>query len=393
MAIGLVKDLTKIGVEPEVTEGTQVDPSAATSYIQPLDGFSISPSKELKERGILTSGYTAARPRVGQKSVSAAINTEMRASGLEGGQTDFHQLLKGLLGGNRSLAARETSGTTHTTSLINFADTSNFEVGDIVVVLESGAHHISPIISIVTNTSITLLVAASGAFSDAVEVAKYQTYYPSNTLSDYPTLSLSFYHGDEIKESAQGCRPVSMALSNFSTGEIASFDFSLEGIDFSEVDGSAPHTPAFDTGTPPLILSSCVYQDGSTISINALELSVENQIGFITSTCSPDGRISSRFSGKRSVTGKINPYKDDTSVANFTNFDNNTAFSLFAFSANPSGTAGEYELGSIVSFYMPTCVATTKSVADQDGVLIEDIEFTADGGEAGEDNEIYIGMC
>ena len=396
MAIGLVKELTKIGVEIEDTEGTYKAPQADTSYVQPLDGFSVTPSKEEKERNILTAGFSAARSRVGQKSVSASISTEMRGSGIEGGENDFHPLLKAALGGERSISARVTTKTGHTVSRLEIedADIGSFTVGDIILVLEGGAHFISPVVAKDETPGaayIDLLRSAASAFSDNVEVAKVKMYYTSNEQADFPTLSMSFYHGDEINERAVGLRPASMALASFSTGELAQYDFSMEGIGFDEVDESAPHDPQFDDATPPLILGACVYKDGAELKLNDFSFSIENTIGFITSTCSEDGRISSRFSGKRAVTGSINPYKDDADISNFESFRDNTAFSLFAFAANPSATDGEYELGSIQAFYMPACIITSKVVADAEGVLIEDIAFRADGGEAGEDTEFYLG--
>lgn len=397
MAIGLVKEYTRIGIAEEITEGTYVAPVAATSFVQPLDGFSITPTKEEKTRNILTSGLAAARSRVGQKSVEATISVEMRASGIEGGQTDFHSLIKSAVGGSRLMGARVTSETGHSTTEIYIADgdIADFNVGDIIVVLEAGLNMISPIVAVdstLGNAKITLLRTATAAYSDNVEIAKFQTYYTSNTLTDFPTLSMSFYHGNEINEKGMGMRASSMALANFTTGEIAQFDFAFAGIKFNEVNGAAPFDPNFDPSTPPLILSACLYKDAVNVPVNNFAFSFENTIGFITSTCSEDGRISSRFSGKRAITGTIDPYKDDTSVANFTNFVDNTPFSLFAFAANPSGVDGEYELGSVVGFYFPSCVITAKQVADLDGVLKEDISFRADGGEAGEDTEFYMGM-
>jgi hypothetical protein len=393
----IVKEQTKVAVMEEATEGVYEEAADAESFIQPIDGYSISPAKETKERNILTSGYGMARARVGQKSVGVSVSTEMRGSGLEGEQNDYHSLLKATLGGNRELAARTTSFINHSTTeiFLSAAEALKYDVGDIVCVLEAGAHHISPVIEVVDSgggEKIVLLVPMASAPVDAVEIAKFQTYFPSNTLSDYPTLSIAFYHGNEIRESGHGLRPASMALSNFVTGEIAQFDFSLEGISFDEVDEPSPYEPNFDDAAPPLILSSCVFQDGAQIDLNEFSFAIENKIGFIKSTCSEDGRISSRFSGKRSVKGKINPYKDSASIANFTKFTNNTPFSLFSFSANPSSVSGEYELGSIVAFYLPECISNSKQVSDDEGVLIEDIEFTSDAGDAGEGTEIYIGL-
>ena len=391
MAIGISKELTKIAVMEEVTEGTWVVPAASTNYIQPIEGgYSLNGAKELKERTILTTGYGQARPRVGQRSVEFQLNVEMRGSGTEGAVTDYDLLLKNMLGSKNTLGARITTGTGHTSTVLTVADTSGLVVGDIVCVLEAGAHHLSPISAITTNTSIELLIAGAGAFTNAVEIAKFVAYKPSNTPSDFKPLSISLYHGNEILEKGIGCRPESFALEGFETGGIANFTFSGSGIDFDRVDGAAPHTPDYDNEVPPLILSSCVYVDGTDVQLNSFSFALEHSNGFITSTCSESGRISGRKVGKRKITGSINPYLDDTSVAQFTKFKNNTAFSLFAYAANPSSTAGEFDLGSIVAVYFPACVASANTVADLEGVLTEQIEFTADGGTSGEDSEMTL---
>ena len=74
MAYGLIKGNTIIGIEAEVTEGTFVAPSAATSYLQPLsDGFELKPSREQLDRTILTASPGMPNPKMGIKSVSASL--------------------------------------------------------------------------------------------------------------------------------------------------------------------------------------------------------------------------------------------------------------------------------------------------------------------------------
>ena len=88
----------------------------------------------------------------------------------------------------------------------------------------------------------------------------------------------------------------------------------------------------------------------------------------------------------------FNPYKDDTTVDFFTQFDQNQSFSLTVFVANDSSVAGEYELGSVVGMYFPNCILTEKVVGDQDGILIENLTFSANRGEDGASEEIFMGF-
>jgi hypothetical protein len=397
MATGITKNTSVIGIEVEVTEGTYIAPQAATSYAQPLaDGFELTPGRDLIDRGILTNSIGKATPRLGQKSIQAALPVEFRASGVEGGDVDFGPLLKAALGATRAIATTTTtksSGNTNNTLAIQDADISKFNVGDIVVVKESGLHHPCVVTAKTSGTgTATITVSpplASGNFSNSVVVSKSKMYYTAST--GHPTLSLSYYWANTVRQAALGCRVTSMALDNFSTGQVASWNFGLEGLDYTEADGAAPHTPSYDSGIPPLILRACVFKDGVDIPINNFSLSLANTLGFITSTCSAAGKISSRIT-QREVTGSLNPYKDDTATDNFDDFDAGTEFSLFIQAYNPSAVDGEITMGSCIGIYLPKVISTGVKVADQDGILTDEISFQAVRGSDGATEEMYVGL-
>lgn len=391
MATGLIKGNSIIGVEVESTEGTYVAPSAVTSYIQPLeDGFEMSPAREQLDRNILDASPGKASPKMGMKSVSGSLPCEFRASGTEGAATDFDYLVKSALGSVRSVTSNVTSTTGHTSTVINMAapDAALFSVGDVVIVKASGAHELRPI-SAVGATSITFPFAlTAGAPANGVVLSKVRTYYPAST--GHPSLSLSYYWGNEIREAAIGAKVTNMALEGFQTGQLASLNFGFEGLTFTQIDGAAPHTPSYDSSTPPVILSACVWRAGVDTPVNAVSLSLSNTLGYVTSTCSANGKIASRVT-QREITGSINPYKDDTSVTYFNDFVAGTEFSLFLYAYNPSSTTGEITMGSAVAIWLPQCVATEQKVGDQDGILTDEISFKATRGSVGTSNEMY--MC
>lgn len=396
MANPIAKNNSVIGIKAETTEGTYAAPASATDYIQPLaDGFELSPKKEQIERNILTSSIGKVTPRVGIRSVSGALPVELRASGVEGQETDFDVLLQSALGSRRQLAARITtkaSGNTGTRLQIADADIASLNVGDMFVVLEAGAH----VVCAVTAKDSTGGAAhvdvvpgrATGVFPNSVQISKFSTYVTAN--SGHPTFSVSNYWANEILEKAMGCRVTSLGIDSFSTGKIAGLKFGFDGIAFDEVDGSAAHIPSFDSGLPPLILGAFVYQDGVSLEVNQFSVNLQNEVSFKTATSSVNGRVASRIT-KRSVSGSINPYKDDTSVANFTKFNNQTPFNLMVFAANPSAVAGELELGSVVAIYLPHCVMTEKKVGDEGGLLVDQISFSSDRGN-GSTEEMYLGF-
>jgi hypothetical protein len=396
MATGIIRDTTIIGVGDEsAAEGTYVAPQAATDYIQPLeDGFELTPARELLDRAILSSSIGQARPRVGIKSVTATLPCEFRASGTEGAAPDYDLLMESALGNKRQISARVTSGTGHTTSVINIeaADIGDFAVGDIIVVLDSGDHTVHAITNVNTtggSEAITILPVRDSAPADNVEISQCTTYYPAN--SGHKPLSLSYYWANTIRQAAIGCKVESLSLENFTTGQLASWNFSMGGLTYTEVDGTAPHTPSYDSGLPPVILNACVYQDGTQIDVNNFAMTLTNTLGYITSTCSANGRTASRVTN-RAISGSFDPYKDDTSVSQFSNFDNNTPYSIFLSAYTPSSTAGEIELGSVVGIYLPSVITTEKPVGNNEGILTEAISFQATAGDDGESDDIYIGF-
>ena len=388
-----VKKNTAVGIEIESTEGTYVAPSAATKYVQTLaDGFELSPAKELLERNIFTSSIGKTSPLTGQFQVQGTIPVEARAFSTEGTAPEYDALMRSALGSRRQITTTTTtkaSGNTGSVLQIEDADISKFNVGDIVMVKQSGAYHVSPISAKSTGAgtaTITLLIPkASGSFSNSVVVSKSTTYIVAD--SGHPSLSISKYVENAVLEKALGCKVTSMALENFATGQIPSFSFGFEGLNFDRSLTPIPHTPSYDTALPPIVLDGRLYMDGTSIEVNEISVQLENALGFKTSISAENGRVSSRAT-ERTITGTFNPYKADDSVANYTKYKNNTAFSLFAYAKVRTSTAGEF--GNVVAIYMPNCIITELGEGDQDGLLQDSITFSANRGTAGSTSEIYI---
>jgi hypothetical protein len=333
--------------------------------------------------------------------LSAVITTDDSAAN---GTMLFTQVVPGPVSDPVAYSATldGASGTTWTTTVpgvgntasvlqIDDADIANLQIGDCVVIKESGAYHVSPITARSTGTgtaSVTLLVPrASSYFPNSVTIAAFKTYLTANT--GHPSLSFSKYVESAVLEKAIGCRVTSMALEGFSTGALPSLKFGFDGMDFDRDVAAPSYTPSFDSSLPPVVLSAKVYLSGTAIDVNEFAVSLENAVGFATSTASANGRISGRVSS-RSITGSINPYKQDNSVANYDKFVANTEFSLFAYAANPTGTTGEFN--QVVAIYLPVCVISEIGEADQDGILQDSITFVASRGAAGATEEMYMGM-
>jgi len=394
MAIA-VKNNTVVAVEIEVTEGIYVAPSSAGSYVQTLsDGFELTPAKETLERNILNGSIGKSTPLTGTRSVSGSMPVEMRAHSIEGTAPEYDKLMRSAMGLRRQVTATTIDATdssgTHTTTraYLPNAAAAKYNIGDIVTIKTTGAYHTSPVVAksdIAADVYIDILVPAAIAFTNSTIIAAITTYVTAD--SGHPSLSISKYIENARLERGTGVKVTSLSLENFTTGQLASFNFGMEGLDWDHSLTANPFTPSFDTAQPPIILNACVFQDGVQVAVNELSFSLENTLGFVTSTCSSNGRISSRPT-ERTVTGSFNPYKQDDSIAQSNRFRNNVEFSLFGSAYVPSGVAGQY--GQVVAFYLPNCIITEATEADQDGLLQEELGFTAGRGAAGTEEELYI---
>lgn len=380
MAIGLVADEGSVFIKKEVTEGTYVAEAASVDAVEVLaDGLEFTPTKELLERNNRTSTVEAVPARVGQKSMAASVPTEFKAGPTEGSTPQTGSLYEALLGGKDTLVTRTTlTGNTAAKLYLAALDIAQYKVGHIIKVNQSaisGEDHVSPVKAIgndVGGDFLELLIPkATGVFSDNVVIAAAVNYFHQ---SGAPTLSITNYLGGQIREKAIGMRAVSAEIANFSTGQLPTSTFNLEGLDFAREVGAPLFTPSYDTSLPPVVLCSKVYKDDAELTVNAVTLSLTNTLGFLTSTASCSGKISSRITDF-AVNFTINPYMEDDDTEIFDLFANNTGFSLFGSSNNKTDTVGEKK--EVVAFYMPNCRIPEITTGNEDGILTEAINGQA----------------
>lgn len=374
----IVKNEGVVAIMEEVTEGTYVPEAASEDFIETLaDGLEFVPGRELLERAIRTGTTEKVASRVGSKTSTGSIPVELKAGSNEGDAPETDKLYSSAFGGKRQVTTAVTTGTGHSTTVINIedADIADFNVGDTVLIKEAGTYHTSPVTAVDTSVgaaNITILVAGASAFSDNVEIAKSTTYYVDSASSK--TLSVTNYDGGKIREKIIGLRPAGLEFSNITTGQLPQASFSLEGFGLDKEVGTPLYTAAYDSSLPPVILQACIYMNGVAIELNEFTLSLANTLAFKTTTCSENGRIASRIT-LTEVTGSINPYSEDDSVDRFDNYNENTKFSLFMRAYNPTAVSGEY--GEVFSIYLPNCRITEFASADQEGLGTDAISFGA----------------
>ena len=390
MTIGVLKRNTLVAVVEEITEGTPVDPSIGSEFIQVLEGVSNDPAKELVEREVITPLKGKIQPRTSVKSSTGSLPVEWKSSGTEGAndlETDI--LYRAMLGGKQQVLARET--------IVGLgSSTSNFEItghslkkGDFLHVLEAGAHHLCFVKEVVDTDNVTITPPMPSAPSDGTQIALSTTYFAADSE---PTFTETIYWGNEIKEQIPGSRISSASFENIVTGQTPTVNMSTQGLTFDEVDGSVGVTPEYNDSLPPIALNAIVSEGGGCVEMDETGFTVENTIAPLTSVCSANGTIATRIS-ERTITGSMTPYLDDADVTRFNSFDNNTNFEYIIALANESGVSGEYELGSAVGAYFPQCIFTALPKADKDGVLTQAGEWQAHTGATGDLVEMFIGFA
>ena len=504
-----IKNNEKIAVAREVTQGIYVAPSA-TDFLLPLaDGIELNPAKELLDREILTPNIGLILPRTGIRSVAGTIGVEARASSVEGAAPDQGLLVEAALGSVRTVAEITLPAQAFADQATTFTFTSgdNFAKDDIIMIKFAGAFHFTPLTA-VSGTTATMLVPIEGAKTSATYiVAAHTNYIAAN--SGHPSFSVTKEVEFDLVEEGLGCRVGSMALENFTTGQLPTESYAVDGLTYEWTTGGAdflqsdsiqfnltnavddedtisisvdggtatvftfnattPGTGVFATvaelatlldgiaglsamtnagaadevdlvatqkqggsivlttsttgssGTnpwnkivvslsattpvssdslPPVVLEACVYQGGKRVIVNEVAFTVENSLGYITSTCDANGRISSRVTS-RATTGTFNPYKTASTTAEpqteavtleqFNFFNNNVPYSLFLYAANPillNNVPVPGEFGEVIAYYMPSCLSTEIPEGDADDVLQYNISFTASSGVTGGDADI-----
>ncbi len=364
----------------ETTVDTEKAPSAAGEAVAVIEGGELIDTTENLERAIITSGLGKAKPLGGMSNFSGSVSVEAKAGDAPGSAPEYDPMLQTMFG-VRTLAAAVTSksGSPTTTEIpIEDADIASFAVNDIVVVKESEAYHVSPIASIVTtpgSATITLKYAAAGAFTSEVVIEAFVNYQSIDSAHKTASVFREMEgDSDIVTDKMSGARASSMALSNFTTGQLPQFDFAFQGIAGSRVLTDSGLTPTYDDAQPPVTLGAYVRANGAVLCLNDFAFSLEDNIGQVTCVGEDTGVQSQRVVD-RVVNGTINPYKEDDSLTLYNLAKNRTTFELFVSSQVPSTTTGEWT--DAVSYYFPTCVITEAGQGDVNGIVTEAFSFSA----------------
>lgn len=388
MTIGVLKTKTLVALTKEVTEGVAVPPTLGSDFLQVLEGITLDPAKEQVEREVLTPEKGKIKSRTSIKSASGSLPIEWKSSGTEGAaDLESADAYEALLGNKKNIASRDAIEATSTASNLLFTGHS-YQKGDFLHILEPGAHHLCFVKNVVDVDNIEIVPPMPSAPTAGTEIAEMTVF---SSGDPEPTLTTSVFWGDEKLAEAPGTRPSACSFENLVTGQTPQANFTLEALGYEEKDQSAPVAPVYNDVEPPIALSVTVAKGDDCFDMDELSFAVENEISQLTSVKNANGIVATRIV-KRSVSGNMTPYMDDTSLAFFNDWDDNTDFSLVIALANKSSVDGEFEVGSAVGAYMPQCISLTHASADKDLTMTHSIDFEAHAGSTGSEKELFLGF-
>ena len=396
MAIGLAENQGFLlvskedAVSPTNPAGTYKPPAAGDAVQILSDGLEFTPAQEIIDRDIRSATIEQTVGRTTTRSITGTVPVELRANTQEGGAPEADKFYESLLGGRRQRTSTTLKTAASQTGVSNrkrtFAvaasDTAEFKVGDAVRIFKLAPNAID-FISVVksvnaTTNQITLVNDAPIDIPGTADISPCTTYFVNpNQAARF--LSLTQYLGAKLEERAMGCRGTTGEITNFTTGQLPMFNFGFEGLDFDrrvptpQQLNAANDLTTYQQSLPPIILSAKVFQDDMELTLNSVTINFTNTLGFITSTASERGRLTSRVTDF-DCTMTLNPYQDDANVKGFELFKQNNSFSVFGHASNKDASG---KLNQICTFYAPNCRVQEIATGSEDGILTDELNCRA----------------
>ena len=274
-----IKNNEKIAVAKELEQGVYINPSNADFILPLADGIELNPAKELLDRDILTPNIGKILPRTGIRSVSGNIGVEAKASETEGAVPEQGSLTEAALGPAKTVAEISLPTQAFLDGATTFTKTTadDIEQNDIVLIKFAGAYHLSPVTD-VTNNVVTMLLGVVGAKADAIyTVAAFTNYKAAN--SGHPSLSITKEVEGDLVEEGIGTRVTTMSLENFTTGQLPTHTYALEGLTYDWVVGGVKIIDSDDFDFN--VANATDAEDSVTVSING---SVDFTFAYTTGT-------------------------------------------------------------------------------------------------------------
>lgn len=259
-----------LAITKEVTEGTPLEPSAATDFIPIRAGMSIDPAFDTEQTDEVRSSIDAGDPIIVGENPKANVPTYLRHSGVEGTAPMNEDLLHSAFGAKTVNSTQRTTTTgSSVSSVVLGAGGSDFDRGMAILGKHaSNAWEIRPVLSKSSNT-LTLGFPMANALTTGAGVGKCVNFAPAN--SGHPSLSPFLYRGNGgALEVVGGMKVASMNIALVAR-KIMTMDFQLEGTDhyFNPIFiTTAADTLDFHDGSADIVarVAAGIYKDPNSLA-------------------------------------------------------------------------------------------------------------------------------
>lgn len=219
-----------LAVVPETTEGTPVEPSAATQYTAMQDDFQMNFETETLENLELRSSLGSAKPIIGSETPSGSFSHYMRGSGVEGQAPDYNDLMKALTGAEvvASTQYDTVSGSTTTAINVDTGEGANFQRGQGLLIKHPTAAHELNVVHSVSGDALTPAFSLDNAPGTGVNLGKCVLWKPAD--SGHQALTLWRYDGNGgARRVFAGTRVTELSISA-QAGQFVNGTFSFEAL-------------------------------------------------------------------------------------------------------------------------------------------------------------------
>lgn len=301
-----------------------------------------------------------------------SVTIYLKAGENAGDEPESDLLLRSQGWSKEKVVSKTATTTGNTASVLQVASgaEASYKVGQYVLVNNV---HTSPIKSLAAG-EIELLIPASAAFSDGVEIEKLCAY----RLDDGSDVSFTGYKlfNKLIQQSIPYSKTQNISLNDLSVASVPKMNATFMGIDFLEEDLGTPLAvnPDFLATEKPFMLEACLYRNGVKIEASEVSIAFEQTIARKRTLCAPNGNKSTRGTGKYNISGSFVVYKKDDEAGDL---PGDSKFSLSLAMYVPSSVEGEKV--NLVCVHIPNCkIDEIDSNSDIEGLITSNITFMAE---------------
>lgn len=227
-------------IKEETSEGTLIQPSASTDFMNLRDGFSFESSVETVDSDELVNDIGASKGFLAKETPSGSIPKYFKHSGVEGQAPDYGLMIKSAMGSEYinlteyDVVSGSTAGSSSAaaTLQVDAGEGANFRKGQAVLIKDGTNGYAIRNIKSISGDTLTLNYNLSGDPAAGVNLGKAIHYAPEAT--GHVTYSAHLWQassGSAYQQSMAGCRTTSMSIE-FPANELATINFDFEGIKF-----------------------------------------------------------------------------------------------------------------------------------------------------------------